>query len=632
MTSRRPLVTKDGFITELPTGDTVLAGATTTEVVAGSGLIGGGLIDQNPQLDISLPPNPSGLIFVGDSLGNDGYAQATADAALASGIDAGTIADTQVVSGNAALSTAVDALASGNAALDLIPGLTGGGPLERFTAAGTILSGMPVGVDDTGRVQAVAVDRVSVDDLVTTSGRRLQGQDTTFYAPGPPVYIGTYDDAQVCVQGLQPITSSNDDGYRIMILSGTSPELINAVDTTNTSNPYKFDHWAGKTTEVDRVIIGYTTNNPSFNFYQRNGTYNPDSVTLTLTAQSSIVANVNVNYLTFATVSGTNQYSWFSRGSSSYPNFRRFSIADNGTMTSLSNTNLASHSSAFHFHTYNAHEEKTTAVWRGDSLYLWGASIDKDGTTNTAAAINSERTDYSTVNYLPNSGKTVCCAKLTNSQSGVAFVLEASGTTLVPGPYATLTSGTTASNYIQVIPLNDHPNRCLFYVQSQANPTSYSFTRLAEISGNNINFISGNNDILEAGVYLSTYTWSNYIDDFNQALITGRDYANSYSTYAITTTGSISNNPMPLLNGKTNYMGVSQETVSSGDSVLVALPGFTHVGQDGDFSTGSSYYLDTINSGLTASPTEPQWWDGDVAWNRVGTAVSSSGIVLLNSL
>ena len=79
-------------------------------------------------------------------------------------------------------------------------------------------------------------------------------------------------------------------------------------------------------------------------------------------------------------------------------------------------------------------------------------------------------------------------------------------------------------------------------------------------------------------------------------------------------------------------MGVSQETVSSGDSVLVALPGYMHVGEDGDFSAGSSYYLDPVNSGLSTTTSEPRYWNGEVAWNRVGQAVSSSGIMLLNSL
>lgn len=86
MTTRRPLVLVSGSFSELPTGDTV-AGAS-----------------------VPLLANPSGLISEGGSLGIDGVA-------LVSGQAAQVTANTALASGNAALSVAVPALASGNAAL-----------------------------------------------------------------------------------------------------------------------------------------------------------------------------------------------------------------------------------------------------------------------------------------------------------------------------------------------------------------------------------------------------------------------------------------------------------------------------------------------------------------------------------
>lgn len=119
MVQRRPLVLVSGAPSQLPPGDTLLVpSGSYSEVVAGSGLIGGGNIANDIRLDIALAAQASGLVFGSDNrLGLDGSAKATADAALASGNAA--IADVQSAqaSGNAALVISVEALASGNAAL-----------------------------------------------------------------------------------------------------------------------------------------------------------------------------------------------------------------------------------------------------------------------------------------------------------------------------------------------------------------------------------------------------------------------------------------------------------------------------------------------------------------------------------
>lgn len=156
MVTRRPAVVQSGFVAELPVGDTVVAGTNATQVVAGSGLVGGGSVSNNPRLDVALAPNPSGVIFVGDSIGFTGEDLVTASAALASGSAAAYLADSALASGNASLVTATAALASGNAALDLVPTLGGGGgTVVEFTAASAVASGYVVGFDDAGKIQAV---------------------------------------------------------------------------------------------------------------------------------------------------------------------------------------------------------------------------------------------------------------------------------------------------------------------------------------------------------------------------------------------------------------------------------------------------------------------------------------------
>ena len=82
MVVRRPLVLASGLLSELPPGDTTVGGAVGT-LTAGSGLSGGGDLSSNQRVDLSLAPNPSGLLFVGAALGLDGAAIASGNAALA---------------------------------------------------------------------------------------------------------------------------------------------------------------------------------------------------------------------------------------------------------------------------------------------------------------------------------------------------------------------------------------------------------------------------------------------------------------------------------------------------------------------------------------------------------------------
>lgn len=90
MASRRPLVVISGVTSELPPGDTI-QGASAGTLVAGSGLSGGGAFTGGTvTVDVSLAPNPSGLILVGDSLGIDGVALAGVSGLLARTITAGS--------------------------------------------------------------------------------------------------------------------------------------------------------------------------------------------------------------------------------------------------------------------------------------------------------------------------------------------------------------------------------------------------------------------------------------------------------------------------------------------------------------------------------------------------------------
>lgn len=112
MVLRKPLVIISGLSSQLPPGDTIEGASISSVATAGSGLSGGGAVDSNFRFDLTLAPNPSGLIFTagGSGLGIDGSAQISGNAALTLGVSA-------QASGNAALSSAATAQASGNAGI-----------------------------------------------------------------------------------------------------------------------------------------------------------------------------------------------------------------------------------------------------------------------------------------------------------------------------------------------------------------------------------------------------------------------------------------------------------------------------------------------------------------------------------
>lgn len=91
MALRKPLVIISGSVSQLPANDTIEGAAVSSVATAGSGLGGGGPVGSDFRFDINLAPNPSGLIFVGDSLGIDGTALASGNAALAVAVPKPTI-------------------------------------------------------------------------------------------------------------------------------------------------------------------------------------------------------------------------------------------------------------------------------------------------------------------------------------------------------------------------------------------------------------------------------------------------------------------------------------------------------------------------------------------------------------
>ena len=155
MAERRPLILLSGLISELPSGDVVLGGTSSIQIVTGSGLEGGNFISSLPEVAVDLLPEPSGLIFVDNKLANDGAAFRDALVASASGNLYYDLSLQVLESGNTTLELAVDALASGNAALELVADQSEGGTRFNAVAAVEVNKGDVVGFNEAGQVEPI---------------------------------------------------------------------------------------------------------------------------------------------------------------------------------------------------------------------------------------------------------------------------------------------------------------------------------------------------------------------------------------------------------------------------------------------------------------------------------------------
>ena len=88
---------------------------------------------------------------------------------------------------------------------------------------------------------------------------------------------------------------------------------------------------------------------------------------------------------------------------------------------------------------------------------------------------------------------------------------------------------------------------------------------------------------------------------------------------------------VPTLNGRNNFIGIAQQTVSSGSNIDVLVPNGVDYTRT-DLTIGLFYYVDPTTSGFTTASGQPSAWSGAYNWGPVGKAVSSSGLLLLNPM
>ena len=621
MATRRPLVLNDGLVSELLDGDTVRAGTSTTEVVAGSGLTGGGSVSTNPELDLALAPNPSGIIYVGDALGIDGAAGVTADIALASGSAAAVLASDALASGNNSLVVASAALASGNAALDLVPTLGGGGggTVVELTAASAVASGYAVGFDDGGKVQSV---RSAPAD--NTNPMSFPSPAVVYESTGA-VYNGvTYDSSNNRV-----VVAYQDQGN-----SGYGTAVVGTITGTSVSfgTPVVFE--SGQT-------------------YNQNATFDSTNNKVVIGYRDDSNGGTNYTNAIVGTVSG----STISFGSPT--------VFDPGIPDFIACT----------FDTTNS---KVCIAYQDYSNSLYGTAIvgTVSGTSITfgaAVVFRSAVTRYISACFDSTNSKVVIgYVDQANSNRGTAIVATISGTSISYGASVVFETGSTTYTSCAYDVAN---NRVVIFYTDTGN-SSYGTAVVGTVSGtsisfgtpvvadstacsyNSITFDSNNNKLIisyssgfgtakvgtvsgttiafgSPAIFQSnsiTYLYSTYDSVNDRFIAVYADGANGNNGTAIVADALLSTSYNPTINSYPNVLGIAQSTVASGSPCLVNLPGTLYNEPAANLTTGAFYYADPTTSGITTTSTQPTSWNGQVPWNYIGRAVTSSGLMLLKSI
>jgi len=104
-----------------------------------------------------------------------------------------------------------------------------------------------------------------------------------------------------------------------------------------------------------------------------------------------------------------------------------------------------------------------------------------------------------------------------------------------------------------------------------------------------------------------------------------------FQSYVYTASGSAVY-IQPTLSGYNNFIGTAASSVSSGDIVRVDLTGSLINRPTADLTTNSVYYVNPEASGFTTASGSDASWNPLDSWKKVAKAVSSSGLLLLDTV
>ena len=613
MVARRPLVNISGLTTELPPGDSVVGGSVGT-LTAGSGLNGGGDLSSAVTVNVSLAPNPSGLLFADGKLGVDGVAGITGAAALASGNFSLSTGTDALASGIAGSSLAATALASGNAALADISAIPGG-TIETYTAASAVASGYAVGLDDGGKVQSV---RTTLD-----ANTRTYGVSSVFESAQSDFISTTYDSTNNrVVIAYQDVGNSLYGTAIVGTVSGTSisfgsPVVFRSAATYYSSIAYDSTN--------SRVVIAYRDDGNSYYGTAVVGTVSGSSISFgtAVVFESALTQFISITY------DSTNSkvvISYQDFGNSSFGT----SIVGTVSGTSISfGTAVVFESSAISdiiSSTFDSTNSKVVVSYSDSNNSNYGTAIvgNVSGSSisfGTAVVHNSSASYYASSTYDSVNNRVVIVYRNQPTSFGQASIGTVSGTSISFG--APVVFANTSVFYLAVT--YDTPNNKIFVCYADASNSYYGNGIAGTVSGTSISFGTANL-FRAAGV---DYTSLNCIPTDNRIVIAYRDYGNSF--YGTAVVSSPSTSSAPKISSQNNFIGIAQTAAASGSAVQVRLPG-SYDQNNAGLTPGAVYYVNPTTSGFTTTATQPSAWSGAVNWAPIGRAVNSTTLLLTDMI
>ena len=630
MTTRRPLVIQDGFVSELFPGDQAIAGYSPTEVIAGSGLGGGGAVSTDPSVYVQLAANASGLIITPSGLSTDGVAIARSNTALASGNASVIYAQTALASGNAALFTATSALASGNAALARVPTLgVGEGTQALLTTASVVGSGQPVGFDDAGKIQVIRKNTVVTNNPMTFGPKVNYNSALTVYPstavntnPNSTEFVHIYIDAVssqyypkvICgnvvnssgVYGTPVVLQSNNGG------SGPTPTIVYSR-------------------EKERYIVLYNWYDGASTYYMRTRTVAVSGNQLFAGSPVDLQSSA-ANLFYYSTVSYDPDaqkpvYIWGNPNSSWNILLRTGTVTGNSISlgTQVNTATYITSTSPSATYTKNGN---TVVVYRDNSGYGNSSIARPSGTTidlSTNVIWRSADVTYPAVSYDSSRDKLVVSFNNTATTKGSALVGTVSGFTI---NYSTTLTTFAPSGCAYISSAYDEAATSVVIATSDTGHSSYGTSYVATVSGDVVNFAS------TPAIYTPNIVYYNdvkYHPGVNKCIFTHRNGGDNYGVSYIST-------PLnaftyyPTISGLSNFVGVSRTTTTSGNSCLVDLVGSLTPVEADNLVPSTYYYVDPTASGFTTSSTQPITYNSTLPWTYVARAASSSGLYLLKGL
>lgn len=626
MVSRRPLVIKNGFISELLAGDSVRTSDEASLLVAGSGLVGGGDSSSDITLQVGAADAASGVIYVGNSIGLDGSDIVQADTAYASGTSAQIVSSVALSSGNAALATANTALASGNAALALAAGIGGDTYKVVYTASNNVSVGDLVGVDDTNRVAPIFSEvnpNVRIFNTQVASGTGTQ-TEFTCEPSGSFINIGGRNSSQQYYFQAAQLTGPNTVTYvntpTAMGSSGSTYSKTQFRQVSSTQNLYKLTTFAFTQTSTysgSNIVVSYR--HPTTNAYTTGINSNFSGglwVTGTLLTNwdnNGLVMAYEVqdtgggqrnSYVVLGQISGTScslgtPYNWYS-GSIPSPDGLLYD-PDGNKVLLVENTNVAN--------------------GRVMTFTISGTSLSASSAYNVfnTLPITDTWTLSTNMAYMEDISRFVFVYR--TLQSGtyyIAYIIGYwNGSTYTFGTPTILVSA--GSNWSTAV--YDKKNSKLIlkvYGSSGINII------IASVTG-----ASSTDLTIESNTAASSVVYDSFLGySYEQDVVVAE---NSTSPPYILTMET-QKNIVPKFSAQNNFVGVATTAAASGSQTTVSVPGGVDYSRTG-LTPGSLYYPDpTVSGSLTTSSSTPTSWTSVTSWRAPLRAVSSSGLMVLDSI